>query len=145
MWLWRVVNKGVAGWAEGDLKTRQQRRVALDRETVEVLGEHQVRCRARAEALGVEFVADVFVFLGAPDGGAYLTPGALTQRYNRLVECLGIDTNLHKLRHYSVTELEVSGVASAASFGRLCDCRLPGIRGHGPSDERDVEVVRHAV
>lgn len=51
----------------------------------------------------------------------------------------------HRLRHSVATELQVSGVASAASFGRLCDCRLPGIRGHGPSGERDVEVVRHAV
>jgi integrase/recombinase XerD len=51
----------------------------------------------------------------------------------------------HVLRHTAAMRLQVSGVASAASFGRLCDCRLPGIRGHGPSDERDVEVVRHAV
>jgi integrase/recombinase XerD len=51
----------------------------------------------------------------------------------------------HTLRHSTAMALQVSGVASAASFGRLCDCRLPGIRGHGPSDERDVEVVRHAV
>lgn len=35
MWLRRAISKGVDGWTEGDLKTHQQRRVALDPETVE--------------------------------------------------------------------------------------------------------------
>jgi integrase/DNA-binding transcriptional regulator YhcF (GntR family) len=119
MWLRRAINKGVDGWAEGDLKTHQQRRVALDPETVEALTEHQDRCRARAEELGVELSPDAFVFSGAPDGSTYVTPGALTQRYNRLVERLGIDTNLHKLRHYSATELVAAGVDVRTVAGRL--------------------------
>lgn len=85
---------------EGDLKTHQQRRVALDPETVEALGEHLARCRARAEALGLELAEDAFVFSGAPDGSTPLNPGSSTQRYDRLAERLGIDTTLHKLRHY---------------------------------------------
>jgi integrase/DNA-binding transcriptional regulator YhcF (GntR family) len=119
MWLRRAINKGVDGWAEGDLKTHQQRRVALDPETVEVLTEHQDRCRARAEELGVELSLDAFVFSGAPDGSTYVTPDALTQRYNRLAERLGIDTNLHKLRHYSATELVAAGVDVRTVAGRL--------------------------
>ncbi|HEX2262697.1 MAG TPA: tyrosine-type recombinase/integrase [Pseudonocardiaceae bacterium] len=119
MWLRRAISKGADGWAEGDLKTHQQRRVALDPETVEVLSEHQARCRGRAEALGVELAADAFVFSGAPDGSTYPTPGALTQRYNRLAERLGIDTNLHKLRHYSATELVAAGVDVRTVAGRL--------------------------
>ena len=63
--------------------------------------------------------ADAFVFSGAPDGSTYLTPGALTQRYNRLAERLGIDTNLHKLRHYSATELIAAGVDVRTVAGRL--------------------------
>ncbi len=119
MWLRRAINKGVDGWAEGDLKTYQQRRVALDPETVEVLAEHRARCRARVEALGIELADDTFVFSGAPDGSVYLTPGALTQRYNRLAQRLGIDTNLHKLRHYSATELVAAGVDVRTVAGRL--------------------------
>ncbi|MGB6162392.1 MAG: hypothetical protein WCF33_03155 [Pseudonocardiaceae bacterium] len=76
-WLRRAVNKGVAGRAEEDFKTHQQRRVALDRETVEVLGEHHARCRARAEALGVELAADAFVFSSVPDGSTYPTDSSL--------------------------------------------------------------------
>ncbi len=119
MWLQCAINKGTDGWAEGDLKTHQQRRVALDPETVEVLSEHLARCRARAAELGVELSADAFMFSGAPDGSSYLTPGALTQRYNRLAERLGIDTNLHKLRHYSATELIAAGVDVRTVAGRL--------------------------
>jgi integrase len=119
MWLRRAINKGADGWVEGDLKTYQQRRVALDPETVEVLSEHLARCRARAEALGLELAADAFVFSGAPDGSIYPTPGALTQRYNRLAERLGIDTSLHKLRHYSATELVAAGVDVRTVAGRL--------------------------
>jgi integrase len=119
MWLRRAIHKGVDGWAEGDLKTHQQRRVALDPETVEVLSEHQARCRARAAELGVELSGDSFVFSGAPDGSTFLTPGALTQRYNRLAERLGIETNLHKLRHYSATELIAAGVDVRTVAGRL--------------------------
>ena len=44
MWLRRAISKGVGGWVEGDLKTHQQRRIALDPETVQVLSEHQIRC-----------------------------------------------------------------------------------------------------
>lgn len=59
------------------------------------------------------------MFAGAPDGSTYLTPGALTQRYNRLAERLGIETNLHKLRHYSATELVAAGVDVRTVAGRL--------------------------
>lgn len=119
MWLRRALNKGADGWAEGDLKTHQQRRIALDSETVVVLSEHQARCRARVEELDLELAEDTYVFSGAPDGSTYLTPGALTQRYNRLAERLGIDTNLHKLRHYSATELVAAGVDVRTVAGRL--------------------------
>jgi DNA-binding transcriptional regulator YhcF (GntR family) len=119
MWLRRAINKGADGWAEGNLKTHQQRRVALDPETVEVLTEHRARCRARVEELGVELAEDAFVFSGAPDGSTYPTPDAVTQRYNRLVERLGIDTSLHKLRHYSATELVAAGVDVRTVAGRL--------------------------
>lgn len=119
IWLRRAISRGANGWVEGDLKTHQQRRVALDPETVQVLGEHLARCRARAEALGLELADDAFVFSAAPDGSTPLTPGSLTQRYDRLAERLGIDTTLHKLRHYSATELIAAGVDVRTVAGRL--------------------------
>ncbi|WP_345613313.1 hypothetical protein [Pseudonocardia adelaidensis] len=44
-----------------DTKTHQQRRVALDPETVTALTEHLERCTARCEALGVPLTRDAFV------------------------------------------------------------------------------------
>jgi site-specific recombinase XerD len=79
--------------------------------------------------------------------GARLTTRGASDIFHTIATTAGLDDTItaHTGRHTFATTLKVSGVASAASFGRLCDCRLPGIRGHGPSDERDVEVVRHAV
>jgi integrase len=73
-----------AGWGEGELKTHQQRRIALDAETAAALREHVDRCRERAAALGVELRPDAFVFSNAFDGSTFLTPDSVTQRYDRM-------------------------------------------------------------
>ncbi len=82
-----------------------------------MLREHRERCRARAEELDVELGPDAFVFSGASDGSAVPTPDGMTQRYDRLVGRLGIETTFHKLRHYSATELIAAGVDVADGRG----------------------------
>jgi integrase len=104
---------------EKDTKTHQHRRVALDPETVEILAEHHLRCVERARALGVVLSRDAFVFSLAPDGSTYLRPNSVSERYSDLVDKLGIDTSLHKLRHYSATELSAAGVDVRTVAGRL--------------------------
>ena len=54
LWLRRAIRKEGGRLAEAELKTHQQRRIALDAETVVVLREHHERCRARVAALGFE-------------------------------------------------------------------------------------------
>jgi integrase len=49
-------------WYE-ETKTHQQRRVALDEETVVVLREHKERALERCHALGVDLINESFVFL----------------------------------------------------------------------------------
>src|SRR5688572_24083741 len=39
-----------------------------------------------------------------------LKPATVSQRYSRLAHRIGIKTTLHKLRHYSATELIAGGV-----------------------------------
>lgn len=120
LWLRRAVRRDRdAGWVEADLKTHQQRRIALDAGTVEVLQEHVARCRRRAAALGIEWPEEAFLFSGQPDGSTFPTPDSLTQRYDRMVARLGIETTLHKLRHYSATELIAAGVDPRTVAGRL--------------------------
>lgn len=104
---------------EKDTKTHQQRRLALDAETVEVLRDHRERCEERARALGAELRPEAFVFSLAPDGSASLVPGSVTQRYSRMAARLGLDTHLHNLRHYSATELIAAGVDVRTVAGRL--------------------------
>ncbi|MEU9821757.1 tyrosine-type recombinase/integrase [Pseudonocardia alni] len=119
LWLQSGIRKSEDGWVEGDLKTHQQRRIALDAETVAVLKDLRLRAVKRAEMLGIELAADVFVFSPAPDGAIFPTPDSVTQRYDRMAKKLGIETTFHKLRHYSATELIVGGVDPRTVAGRL--------------------------
>lgn len=120
LWLRRAIRREPgAGWTEADLKTHQQRRIAPDTETVAVLRGQMERCRARAAALGLNYRADGYLFSGAPDGSTFLTPDSVTQRYDRMVSRLGIETTIHKLRHYSATELIAGGVDPRTVAGRL--------------------------
>ncbi len=104
---------------EKDTKTHQQRRLALDAETVTILKEHLDRCLKRAAAVGAELSRDSFVFSLSPDDSTPMRPDTQTQRYGRLVKRLGIDTELESLRHYSATELIAAGVDLRTVAGRL--------------------------
>ncbi|MCE3554523.1 site-specific integrase [Pseudonocardia sp. RS11V-5] len=110
IWLRHAIRKENGGLVEAGLKTHQQRRIALDPETVAVLREQLERARNRSASLGLELESAAFVFSGAPDGSTFLVPDSVTQRYERLVRKLGIHTTIHKLRHYSATELIAAGV-----------------------------------
>lgn len=59
------------------------------------------------------------MFSSSPDGSTPLKPKSVSQRYDRLVERLGIETTFHKLRHYSATELIAAGVDIRTVAGRL--------------------------
>jgi len=104
---------------EKDTKTHQQRRIALDEETVAILRTHRKRWQERALALGSRLRPTAYVFSLAPDASTHLRPDSVTQRYDRMATKLGIQTSLHKLRHYSATELIAAGVDIRTVAGRL--------------------------
>ncbi len=104
---------------EKDTKTHQHRRIALDPETLSLLSEHRHRCEERAAALELALTDDAFVFSLAVDGSEHLKPDSVSQRYSRLARRLGISTTIHKLRHYSATELISAGVDVRTVAGRL--------------------------
>lgn len=97
---------------EKDTKSHQQRRIALDAETVTVLAEHRARFVERLEQAERTLNDDAYVFSLDPDAATPPKPSTMTQRYRRLSERLNIDTSLHKLWHYSATELISSGTAA---------------------------------
>lgn len=100
-------------------KTHQARRVTLDRETVQILREHRLRFDERAAALGTTVRPDGYVFSLAPDGSTPVRPDTITQRYSRLAKRLGIETNIHALRHYSATEFIAACADPRTVAGRL--------------------------
>src|SRR4051794_10447344 len=104
---------------EKDTKSHQERRIALDAETIAVLDEHLARQDAMAAELGLTLDDSAFLFSLDPDCASPLLPDSVTQRYNRLAGRLGVDTTLHKLRHYNATELIAGGVDLRTVAGRL--------------------------
>ncbi len=109
-----------AGVKEKETKTRQQRHVALDPQTIELLLAHRSRCEQRCADLLCELEPTAYLFSPAPDGSAPWPPRALTQRYGRLARRLKLrSTRLHSLRHYSATELIAAGVDIRTVAGRL--------------------------
>jgi integrase len=104
---------------EKDTKTHQQRRVALDEQTMALLDEHLARQDGIAASLGLAIEPDAFLFSLDPDCGHPMVPDSVSHRYTRQTTALGIKTTLHKLRHYNATELLAAGVDLRTVAGRL--------------------------
>jgi integrase len=131
IWIRRAMTRDERGnWVRHDTKTHQQRRVALDPETVEVLREYTARVDALATQLDCTIGPDGYLFTTTPDATDFLIPDTATQRYDRMAKRLGITTTLHKLRHYSATELLAAGVDIRTVAGRL------GLGGRGATTLR---------
>lgn len=113
-----ISQRGRNRW-EKDTKSHQHRRLALDPRSVELLQAHRARCESYARAIEAELSTDAFVFSRAPDGSTHLVPDSVSQRYAKLAARLGVKTTIHKLRHYSATELISAGVDIRTVAGRL--------------------------
>ncbi|MGH3615878.1 MAG: tyrosine-type recombinase/integrase [Pseudonocardia sp.] len=119
LWVRRSIWQRGKRTGEKDTKDHQKRRIALDVDTLALLVEHRERCEERIAVADVELRDDAFLFSSAPDGCRYLLPDSVSQRYGDLVRKLGIHTSIHKLRHYSATELISAGVNPRTVAGRL--------------------------
>ena len=113
-----IAQEGRRTW-EKDTKTHQQRRIALDATTINLLRAYRRRCNERASALGVTVKPSGRLFSASPDHSRWLLPSSVTQRYARMCARLGWDRNIHELRHYSATELIAAGVDVRTVAGRL--------------------------
>ncbi len=84
-----------------------------------LLAEYRERRDADAATLGAELNPDAFLFSRDVEGVSPLLPDSVSQRYSKQVARLGIATSIHKLRHYSATELIAAGVDVRTVAGRL--------------------------
>ena len=113
-----IAQEGSRTW-EKDTKTHQQRRIALDATTVDLLRAYRRRCEEDAASLGVRISESGRLFSANPDHSTWLVPSSVTQRYARMCARLGWDRTIHELRHYSATELISAGVDVRTVAGRL--------------------------
>jgi integrase len=107
------------GLVEKETKLGHDREIALDKDTAALLAAYRDHCRQQAAAHGTELTPDGFLFSLVPNGSACLAPASLGQRFHRLVVRLGIQTTLHKLRHYNATELILANINLRTVAGRL--------------------------
>ncbi|GLY66035.1 tyrosine-type recombinase/integrase [Amycolatopsis taiwanensis] len=121
----RSIDQDGAETTEKDTKSYQRRRIAPGPDTIAALREHKSRCQVRAASLEVTLSDNAFVFSLAPGGSTPTKPDTVTQRYGRLADRLGIDATIHKLRHFSATELITAGMDPRTVGGR------PGHAGGG--------------
>jgi hypothetical protein len=74
-----------------------------------LLRKHKEDWTQRMFLLGRPLRGDTWLFSAQPDLSKPRDPSAVTRRYRRLTNKLGIDTQLKQLRHYSATELLTAG------------------------------------
>jgi integrase len=64
--------------------------------------------------------------------GRALNPNTDYHQWKDLLKAAGLrDARLHDARHTAATVLEMSGIASAASFGKIGERLLPAMSGYG--------------
>jgi integrase len=108
-----------AGWAVKDPKTRQVRRIALDKASLEVLRRERKNRDGLARKLGVVTLADGFIFSRSPIGAEPIGPDAVTRFAKRAAAKAGVETHLHALRHFSATQAIAAGFDPVTVGGRL--------------------------
>jgi integrase len=113
-----IGQKGATTW-EKDTKTHQQRRIALDADTVGLLRAYRQHCETQAAVMGRKLDPDGRLFSQDIEHATWLKPDSISQRYRRMCEKIGWDMNIHQLRHFSATELIAAGVDVRTVAGRL--------------------------
>ena len=130
----------VAGPPKSDAGRRV---IALDKTTIAALREHRLRQQAERAAAGTRWTQTGYVFTtktGKPFG-----PDRMTRLFRTLVDGSGLPpVTLHGLRHGAATLYQMSGVASAASFGSLRERRGAGLRGQRLAGWEGAGAGRHA-
>ena len=108
------------GVIEGPTKTRQTRRIALDRIGMAVVEKQMEALKAATERLGILPVSDPFLFFSEPDGGTPTHPDSISKIFRKLADAHGWrDLHFHSLRHFTATQLIAAGVDIRTVSGRL--------------------------
>lgn len=105
---------------EAPTKTRQARRISLDRMASDALRAHRGRAEGAARQAGVERGRDAFVFSHDPSGREPWRPDSTSRAFRHLRHEAGLDhVRLHDLRHFVATHLLAAGIDVRTVSGRL--------------------------
>lgn len=111
---------GKATWSEKTTKTKNQRKVSLDADTVAVMRAHLQACQERADHADVPLLPAHYVFAANHDSTAPMRPSAVTQAVRRLRDRLGLaGVKLHDFRHAAATQMIAAGVDVVTVANRL--------------------------
>lgn len=112
----------------GEVKTdASDATVSLSPAVVQVLREHLQRQAERRARWGSAWVESGYVF--TCEDGSPLSPAMVTQQFERLAFEAGLPPiRLHDLRHSAASIMQMSGIASDASFDKICERRLPALQ-----------------
>lgn len=102
-----------------DTKTHALRWIRIDDETARMLRAQRDTAKELAEAAGVEFSLDDFVFPRSPGSTEPLPPNRIGQAWRRLCREVGVEARLHDLRHLQASLLLDAGEAITTVSARL--------------------------
>jgi len=133
------------GYVRKRTKSRHgdDRPIALDGRTVELLKEQRARCETRARDWGGELADDAYVFGADEAGRRPLRVDTMTRRFGELAEGLGHGYTLYGFRHFVATQL--GAVATTATIRERMghgSLEVTGGYVHRVS-EADREAARH--
>ena len=127
-----------------ELKTPKSRRIlALTPELVTRFRQHRVRQAEAQMAAGLPWQDRGSIF--ASEVGTPMDPNNFSHSFARLCERAGLGHwHPHELRHSEASLMQVSGVASAASFGSWRERRGAGLRGQRGAGGESARAGRRA-
>lgn len=102
-----------------DTKTHQDRHLAIDPVTVDVLGEHRQKIEALLASAGLKLTATAYVFSSDLTGAAPVNPDWVTHKVAEIARAAGVSLNVKALRHYTASQLLAGGIDLRNTAARL--------------------------
>jgi integrase len=102
-----------------DTKTHQDRRLAIDRVTCDVLAAHRQRTEVALAAVGLGLADSAYVFSNDPAGATAWNPDWTSHQVAAIASRAGVTMNVKSLRHYTATQLLGGGIDLRNTAARL--------------------------
>jgi hypothetical protein len=102
-----------------DTKTHQDRYLAIDPVTVDVLAARKQQAQAALSGVGVAIQPDAYVFSSDPLGATPWNPDWVTHKVAQVAAAAGVKLTIKALRHYSASQLLAGGIDLRNTAARL--------------------------